>query len=206
MRAMAALIFAIQFGLGAINPVIELYVRELFADVDPADVGWLRFASLCTGRDLSRTEDAVTFATSLLFGGMALANLLALRSWGSYGDRVGHRRALLLCAAGCAAALYLQASAALFVVLALGRVLTGVAMAGVGPLAFGLAAGEVHAEKRGGAFGVVFSARTFAIAVGAQLGGWLSGLIGIRALMLVAGTVVVCVLLAFARASARRAR
>ncbi len=63
-------------------------------------------------------------------------------------------------------------------------------VAGAGPLAFGLAAAETAADRRGGAFGAVFSARALAVAVSAMAGGWLSSLTGIRGLFVVGGTMV----------------
>ena len=57
--------------------------------------------------------------------------------------------------------------------------------------AFGLAAGQASQERRGGAFGVVFSARTFAVAVGGTAGGFLNPYIGIRGVMLVSAALLV---------------
>ena len=71
-----------------------------------------------------------------------------------------------------------------YAVLLLGRFLMGVGMAGIGPLAFGLAAGEASADRRGGAFGGVFSARTFAAAVGGISGGVLFDLVRLEGVLL----------------------
>ena len=81
----------------------------------------------------------------------------------------------------------------------------GVGMAGIGPLAFGLAAGQARADRRGGAFGVVFSARTLAVAVGGTTGGLLYTLLEARGLMILAALLVVGTLLGFRRSSAARA-
>ena len=75
----------------------------------------------------------------------------------------------------------------------------GVAMAGTGPLAFGMAAAETRAERRGGAFGVVFSARTLAVAVGATAGGFAAPWIGVRGVMLAGGGIVAAALWGFVR-------
>ena len=80
----------------------------------------------------------------------------------------------------------------------------GVAMAGTGPLAFGVAAGEVSADRRGGAFGAMFSARTLAIAVGSSAGGVLTGWIGVRGLMALSGLLVLVALVAFRRMGRER--
>ncbi|TDJ73262.1 MAG: MFS transporter, partial [Planctomycetota bacterium] len=131
--------------------------------------------------------------------GMALANLLSLSAWGRFGDRVGHRRALGLCGIGSAVALLVQAAVPAYLALFLARLLFGVAMAGVGPLAFGLVAGEVAVDRRGGAFGLVFSARTLAVAVGGMTGGVVSSLIGIRGVMFIGATLIAAALLVQSR-------
>jgi MFS family permease len=81
----------------------------------------------------------------------------------------------------------------------------GVGMAGIGPLAFGLAAGQASADRRGGAFGVVFSARTFAVAVGGMIGGALYDEVGARGVMLLAGVLLVGTLVVFRGAVSARA-
>ncbi len=203
MRAALALIFCLQFGLGSVNPVLELYVRDLVTGSELDSGLWRVLARFLPGLSADDPASVATFATSLLFGGMALSNLLSLPVWGRYGDRVGHARALVYCAVGSAAALYLQGAAALYVVLFSGRMLMGMSMAGTGPLAFGVAAAEVSVDRRGGAFGVVFSARTLAIAVGGTVGGLLTPWIGVRGLMLVNGTLVAVAVLAYLRAERR---
>ena len=199
MRGAAGLIFALQFGLGAINPVLELHVRELLAG--PRLEGWSWIARFVPAIEPGNRASIETFATSLLFGGMAIVNLISLPVWGRYGDRVGHRPALLLCAMGSVISLGFQAAATLFGALLLARLAMGVALAGTGPLAFGLAAAEVSADRRGGAFGVVFSARTFAVAVGGATGGALSAVIGVRGLMVLAALLLLVALEGFRRSS-----
>jgi len=199
LRSAAALVFALQFSLGAINPLLDLYVRDLMAGVDP-DHSWL--ASLAewgvsSGHGMDARERLQTFATSLLFGTMAVANLASLSAWGMYGDRLGHRRALVHCAVLCILALTLQAAAALYLVLLVGRMVMGVGMAGTGPLAFGLAAGEASADRRGGAFGVVFSARTLAVAIGGSVGGLLYPWLGARGVLVGSNVLLVVALWAF---------
>jgi len=196
VRGMVVLIFFLQFGMGATNPVLELYVRELFAGNGvPA---WMETLPYVNSED---SAGMLALATSLLFTGMALANLVSLPVWGRYGDRVGHKRALLFCALGSALALGVQAAAPIYLLLLVGRAAMGVAMAGTGPLAFGLAASEVSIDRRGGAFGIVFSARTLAVAIGGSCGGYLSAVVGIRGVMLFSAVLVLV-----ATAFYRRAR
>ncbi len=201
LRSVAWLVFALQIGLGAINPILELYVRELLGDM-PLEGCWLdRLSSMAgTSNGLSLEDRVQTFATSLLFGVMAIANLFALSLWGRYGDRIGHRRALIHCGLLCLLALTVQAAAAAYLVLLVGRLIMGLGMAGASPLTHGLAANEAAADRRGGAFGVIFSARTLAVAVGGTCGGQLFPWIGARGVMLGAGLTLVAALWFFQRA------
>ena len=159
------LLFWVQFAVGATNPQLELYVRELGSSfMEPS--------------------------TAYLFSVLAAANLFALPRWGRLGDRGGHHRALLMCTLWTGAALLLHALAPGYEVLLVARALLGFAAAGSGPLAFGVAAAATSADRRGGAFGVVFSARALAVAVSAMTGGWLSAWIGVRGLFLVGALLV----------------
>jgi len=199
VRAMVLLIFFLQFGLGSTNPILELYVRELLPEGSESLGFWRSMVNLVPGGGSASTAGVRVLATSVLFTGMALANLLSLSAWGRFGDRVGHRRALGLCGIGSAVALLVQAAVPAYLALFLARLLFGVAMAGVGPLAFGLVAGEVAVDRRGGAFGLVFSARTLAVAVGGMTGGVVSSLIGIRGVMFIGATLIAAALLVQSR-------
>jgi len=202
LRATAFLVFAVQFGLGCANPLLERFVAQLLAN-DPGSgvlelLERLPFAQVEGG-------SRVTMATAMAFGGMAFANLVCLPLWGMRGDRVGYSRAMGESAVLSILALAIQASASTYGVLLGGRLLLGAAVAGIGPLAFGLAAGQVEAGRRGGAFGVVFSARTAAVAVGGVIGGGVGALLGVRAAFITAGLMVALGAGLFARSS-RRAR
>jgi DHA1 family multidrug resistance protein-like MFS transporter len=196
VRAMVLLVFFLQFGLGSSNPILELYVHDLLPAGSESLGFWRSLGGLVPGGGVADDAGARALATSGLFSGMALANLLSLSAWGHYGDRVGHRRALGLCGIGSAVALLVQAALPAYSALFFARVLFGVAMAGVGPLAFGLIAGEVAVDRRGGAFGLVFSARTLAVAVGGMTGGLLSSFIGIRGVMLISAVFIAAALVA----------
>lgn len=165
LRSAVSLLFWIQFGLGATNPQLELYVRELGSSlIEPS--------------------------TAALFSVLAAANLIALPRWGRYGDRHGHYDALRRCTLWSGAALLVHAIAPGYEVLLLARVMIGVAAAGSGPLAFGVAAAATASDRRGGAFGVVFSARALAVAISAMAGGWLSSLVGVRGLFMLGAALV----------------
>lgn len=200
MRATALVVFSLQFGLGAINPVMEMYVETIVGD-DLRGGGWEWLARRVGDEGLPLEQRIETLATSISFGVMACANLISLPLWGVYGDRVGHRRALVQCGVLAIVALGVQAATPLLGVLLFGRFLMGFAMAGIGPLAFGIAAAAASADRRGGAFGVVFSARTFAVAIGGISGGALYTVFGARGLMIGAGLLVLVTLALFRRSN-----
>lgn len=160
LRAAVVLVFWVQFGIGATNPQIELFVRDL-----PSRFG-------------------LAPSVAAPFSVLAIANLVALPFWGRWGDRRGHGRTLRLCSLACAGGLALHAWTPTYEALLVERLLLGLVAAGIGPLAFGLAAAESTTDRRGGAFGVVFSARAFAISGAAMIGGGLSAFVGIRGLFL----------------------
>ncbi|MEZ6015287.1 MAG: MFS transporter [Planctomycetota bacterium] len=203
LRATAFLVFAMQFGLGAVNPQMELYVRDFFAGVQVEGTLLQHVTDLVGSEGVTAHDKVETLATSLTFGVMAIASLLTLRPWGQRGDRIGHRRALVQCALVCAGSLLFQAFAPAFLLLLVGRMAMGVGMSGIGPLAFGLAAGEASADRRGGAFGAVFSARTFAVAVGGIVGGVAYEYIGVRGLFYMSTAIIGLALFGFATRTRR---
>ena len=197
LRSAVLVVFALQFGLGAVNPTLEIYVLELFQGRALEGTYWEALTAAAGTEGLALEERAVALATSLSFAVMAVANLLSLSMWGRYGDSIGHRRALIHCAVLSVAAILVQAAAPAFALLLIGRFVMGVGMAGVGPLAFGLAAGEATVGRRGGAFGVVFSARTLAAATGGMIGGALYPYLGARGVMLMCAVLLVATLASF---------
>jgi DHA1 family multidrug resistance protein-like MFS transporter len=174
VRAALLIVFTIQFALGATNPLLEIFVRDV------------------SGPDAPRTSAA---GASLLFSVMAAVNLPAMPLWGRYGDRVGHRAAMLRCSLASAAAFALHGIAPSFALLFGARALLGAATAGVTPAAYGIAAGEIAVDRRGSAFGTLFSARTLAVALSAMAGGYASRWIGIRGLFVIGGLLVLAALL-----------
>jgi MFS family permease len=171
LRAAVVVIFWLYFGTGATQPQLELYVRELDSHFD-----W------------------VPASTAALFSLPAAINLIAMPLWGRVGDARGHTRALILCTALTGVLLLANALVVGYEDLLLVRVLLGAAMAGAGPLAFGVAAAETPDERRGGAFGVVFSARALAISASAMAGGGLAAWVGMRGLFVFGGASILAAL------------
>jgi len=175
VRAALLLLFCAQIGGSAINPQIELFVRDVWRG-DPERVHAL---------------------TGWAFSAFAIASLFAMPAWGRLGDRMGHARALKLCAILGGVALGLHALVTAFAALIVVRVLLGGTLSGANATSFGVVATETPIERRGSAMGAAFSARAFAMSFGAMGGGWLASWIGLRGLFLTAaGLVVVGVLFA----------
>ena len=164
LRSAVVVIFWLYFGTGATQPQLELFVREL-----PAHFAW------------------VPISTAALFSLPAAVNLIAMPLWGRVGDVRGHSRALTLCALASGVLLIVNALVVGYEDLLLVRVALGAALAGAGPLAFGVAAAETPDDRRGGAFGLVFSARALAISASAMGGGALAAVVGMRGLFVLGG-------------------
>ena len=165
-RAVLVLLFVTQFGIGATNPQLELFVRDLI------------------GPDPERSAETLN---GFVFTAMAVTNLVAMPLWGRVGDRVGHLRALILAALWSAVALVLNSAAPSYEVLIATRVALSAGGAAIGPCAFALVAAETEEHRRGASFGAVFSSRTFAMASSAVVGGLVAQAVTIRGLFLVAG-------------------
>jgi len=161
----------VQFAVASTNPQLQLFVEELWTG-DPARVEAL---------------------TAWLFTGMALAGLPATPLWGRVGDHMGHGRALTVAALGTAVVLALCGLVHAFAFLLGARILLGTMAPGVSVTSWGVAATESEQERRGGAFGAVFSVRAFALSLGSASGGVLSSLFGIRGLFLASGALVIAV-------------
>ena len=174
VRAGLGVLFCVQFGLGATNPLMEIYVGDLWSG-DPARVPQL---------------------TALLFTSLAAAGLVATPLWGRVGDRIGHARALTHAGVATAAIFLGHALVPLYAGLCVARIALGLTSTGPNTAAFGIAATETRAEHRGSAFGAVFSARAFAVSFGAMSGGTLATWIGIEGLFLFVGASVLVVLFA----------
>ena len=165
-RAVLVLLFVTQFGIGATNPQLELFVRDL------------------TGAAREAAHEALT---GYVFTAVAVTNVVAMPLWGRYGDRVGHLRALILAALWSSGALVLNGLAPNYETMVATRVALAAGGAAIGPCAFALVAAETEEHRRGASFGAVFSARTFAMASSAVLGGLVAQATTIRGLFLLAG-------------------
>ncbi len=184
LRRAVLLLFFVQFGVGATNPQLELYVRDL------------------TGGG----PEEVRRLTALLFTLLAATALVATPIWGRIADRRSPQRALVEASVLSCVALAFHAIAPIYSLLVVARVLLGATSSGTGPSAFGVAAEESPVERRGGAFGAVFSARALAISLGSMSGGWLTAVLGIRGTFVLGAGLVLVALLSWGRGAVVRPR
>ena len=168
-------LFAAQFGVGATNPQLELFVAHLHPD-------W--------------TQAEVTRHTGWLFSVMAVAAVATMPRWGRIGDERGHGRVLVISALVSGLAMFVSGLAPVFWVLLVGRLLLGVFGSGLAPAAFGVVAGVTPRAEQGAANGAVFSARALAMAISSMLGGALVSLVGLRGLFVAAGALLLLLSLA----------
>jgi MFS family permease len=168
VRAALLVLFCAQIGGSAINPQIELFVRDVWRG-DPELLGEM---------------------TGFAFAAFAVASLFAMPAWGRLGDRMGHARALRLSALCGAAVLGLHATVTAYAALLLVRCLLGLTLSGANATSFGVVATETPVERRGSAMGAAFSARAFAMSFGAMGGGVLAGWIGLRWMFVTAAALV----------------
>lgn len=191
LRATLLLLFLVQLGVGATNPLLELHVRDLAA-LAAQEVDGAQPAAAAPAAGLHH----LATRTGLLFTALAASTLLATPWWGRRGDRVGHGRSMGLAALAAMAGLLLHALATTYAVLLAARVLLGFGASGTNAAAFGTAAVETRTERRGSAIGSMFSARALAVSLGSMSGGALASLVGLDALFWGGGAVLGLALLA----------
>jgi DHA1 family multidrug resistance protein-like MFS transporter len=183
IRLALIVLFVEQFGLGSTNPLLEIHAEHLRGGA----------------------PGAAARPTAWLFSGLAIAGLIATPLWGRLADRRGHERVLALSVIGSGILLGLHAAVGSFALLFVLRVSLGATTPGANVASFGIAALGTENERRGGAMGAIFSARAFAVSIGAALGGFLSSLVGIRGLFLVTSACSLLLLFGFRRHALRHA-
>ena len=108
----------------------------------------------------------------------ALSYMVSAPLFGHVADRIGRRRMLICCLAAFAAANLLTAAAASLIWLLAGRVLTGVAAAGVTPSVYALVSSAAPPDRRASWMALVVSGLLVSLALGAPIGAWAGASIG----------------------------
>ena len=170
---MSYLLFASQFSINAMFPIIPLFVRDLTSNV----------AQLST---LSGTIISITGFTA------ALSTVYM----GRLGDAKGYHRVLLISTAATSILFGLHFFTVDIYQLALARAMVGFAMGGILPTANAIIGRSVRDEKRGQAYGISASASYLGNFLGPLLAGIFATYIGMRSVfLLVAGLFLIGLLL-----------
>lgn len=164
LPALFGVTFLVQFAMISPMALLPLYVQKLHGTVD----------------DIAFWAGMVTAVTGL-------SNMLASPLLGKLSDRIGARRILLYALAGAAVFLVPQAFVSNVWQLIIVRFMMGVFMGGLLPSVNALIRTYTPDGKESRAFG--FNSSTLALGnmIGATVGGFLSGFIGIEGLFIVAG-------------------
>lgn len=108
----------------------------------------------------------------------SLSYMLSAPLFGHVADRLGRRRMLICCLAAFAAANLLTAVAASLIWLLAGRVIAGIAAAGVTPSVYALVSSAAPPDRRATWMALVVSGLLVSLALGAPIGAWAGASIG----------------------------
>jgi DHA1 family multidrug resistance protein-like MFS transporter len=138
-------------------------------------------------KDILGTEERLNSITGSIIAAAALSGAAAAALLGHFGDRWGHKRILIGCAIGGAAAsiatFFAQTLPAMYTI----RILFGFAVAGMLPAGNAIIHRAIAGHHLGKAYGVATSLSMMGLAVGPFLGGWLGKACGLRVPFLVTG-------------------
>jgi DHA1 family multidrug resistance protein-like MFS transporter len=159
MAALIGTLFFVQAGVGAVSPVLALFVD-----------------SLAPGQ-----ANAVATVAGLVLGSTAVTSALAAAFAGRLGDRLGHERLIVICAV-CGGLLYVPQALVTSPWQLLGlRAALGIFDGGLMPSVMATIAMRSPNERRGWVFGLTAAATSLGGAVGPAVGAAAAALIGLRA-------------------------
>lgn len=170
------ILFAVRFSNTMINPSFPIVIQEMLA-----------------------SPERLNSITGLIMAGGGIAGACAAAALGHAGDRLGHRRVVIICSLAAALTSSAHAFAGSLSTLACAHLLFGISVAGTMPAANAMIQQSTEAKHMGKAFGAASAIGILGIAVGPLTGGFLARQAGLRVPFLVAGVCQVMVaLLAFA--------
>lgn len=153
----------IQFTFATIMPVLPLFLQKL-----------------------ANTENIVALAGTV-FSLMGLVGAISSAVMGRFSDRVGAQRTLIGGLIATAVIMVLQGLSTTVFMLASFRILNGVSIGTIRPVANALIARVVPEENRGKAFGLLTSANAFGFAFGPMVGAYLGVQLGFAAVFHLTG-------------------
>ena len=179
MLALIAVLFAVRLAAMAVQPILPIFVKQLVAAGGSA-------------------ADASTVA-GLVLGVVGVTSALSAVLLGRLGDRRGHRRVLIGCAAA-AGLLYLPMAAAQNPWQLVGlQALFGAAAGGLIPSANALVANLTPPERRGAVYGVTAAAASLGGFVGPLAGAAIAAALGFRATFVATAALLLLLAVGIAR-------
>jgi len=157
LQALWVMAFVIFFGWSTMWPIMTLFVQTIGVPL----------------------KDVAEYAAYMMLGG-GLMQTLCAPTYGKLGDRIGHKRVLVVASCVCGVFIGLHAfvhSYAQFFLLRLCAMALGAA---VNPTTSTLVAHSMPRSRYGGAYGVLASARALAGSIGPLIGGFIAAFAHIR--------------------------
>jgi len=173
LRSLMISLFLVRLATSAVNPTLIVYVEQL------------------TGG----ASEVATRVGGYVFSAYPVAVVLTVAIWSHFADRRGARGVIAVCIVAAGLATTAQAFVTTALQLGVFRFVCGVFSAGILPAAFAFVATSSSVHKRGGTLGLAFSALTLGLALGPALGGVVTATLGVPALFLACGTLLLLALL-----------
>lgn len=172
LRSLFLILFACQFALMALGPIMALFVESLGAH----------------GRLLATTTGAIFAVTGL-------ATVLTAPRWGRRSDRRGYRPTLKMALLGSALFALPQGLVAAPWQLFLARIPYGMFIGGIVPSVHAMISLRAPDERRAGVLGVTSTALMLGNLMGPLLGGVIAGAFGLRSIFFVSTGVFLVILI-----------
>jgi DHA1 family multidrug resistance protein-like MFS transporter len=166
LAALIGTLFFVQAGMGAVGPILPLFVQSLLPPGAPS----------------------VASLSGLILGATAVTSAVAAGVAGRLGDRLGHERILAVCAIGGGLLYFPQALVTSAWQLLILRAFLGIFTGGLFPGVMAIIALRSPASRRGWVFGVTATATALGNAVGPLASAWVAGAFGLRAAFLFTAT------------------
>ncbi|MHB1131199.1 MAG: MFS transporter [Chloroflexota bacterium] len=165
--ALIAVVFAIQASTNMVSPIFPLFVQALTPEA----------------RNVGST-------VGFILGAGGVVSAFSAIIIGRFSDRLGHRRVLAICALGAGLSYLPQSMSTDPTQVLVWRACLGLFVGGMLPAAHALMVLRAPASAQGAAFGLTSTASSLAHAVGPLLGALLATQLGLRAVFIAAGTLL----------------
>lgn len=138
-------------------------------------------------RDMLTSTERLNSVTGIIMAASGITGALAAALLGHLGDRLGHRRVVIICSACTGLTAAAHAAVGNLVMLTVVHLLFGFAVSGTLPATNAMIQRSTDPRHMGKAFGTASAISMLGLALGPLTGGFLAGMYGIRMPFLVAG-------------------